>query len=112
MSDEGDGEASPADRLPDDLVARLDDLDHDELDATVTYAQSRIRELHRPIVENVRAAVDEADLVRIDDHDGYAIVERREGDHDLTSLYMVTHEKGMDGEVRLNWTLLDDTDSD
>lgn len=109
MSDEDDDRA-PAERLPDDLVDRLDDLDHDELDATVAYAQSRIRDLHRSIAEDVRAEVDEDDIVRLDDHGGHAIVERRE-DGGVTSLYLVTHEKRMDGEVRLNWSLLDDTDS-
>lgn len=107
-----DDDRTPAERLPDDLVDRLDDLDHDELDAVIAYAQSRIRDLHRSIAEDVRAEVDEEDIVRLDDHGGHAIVERREGDGGVTSLYVVTHEKGMDGAFTLHWSLLDDTGLD
>jgi len=107
-----DDDRSPSERLPDDIVDRLDELDYDELDATVAYAQSRIRELHRPLVEDIRAAVDEEELVDVTDNEGYAVVRRRHEGDDVASLYVVTHEKGMDGEIRLHWSLVDDTAGD
>lgn len=110
MTDEDD--AAPRDpRLPDDLAERLDSLGVAELHAVVDYAENRLEADRHSIVEDIRAEAGD-DVVRIDDQGGYALVEKRNADRDahVTSLYIVRHERGVDGEVSLDWSFLRDVE--
>lgn len=104
-----DEEATRDPRLPDGLAERLDALDVAELHAVVDYAEDRIDEERHPIAEDVRAEAGD-DVVSIDDQGGYVLVEKREDG--ARSLYLVRHERGMDGETSLDWSFLRDLGGD
>lgn len=107
MTDDGGERLDP--RLPDNLAERLDSLDVAALHAVIDYAEDRIGEERHPIAEDVRAEAGDV-VVRIDDYGGYALVEKRtpDRDADVTSLYLVRHEREMDGEWSLDWSFLRD----
>ena len=114
MTDDG---GIPDPQLPDDLIDRLDSLDVAALHAVVDYAEARLAAERSSIAEDVRAEAGD-DVVRIDDQGGYAVVERRratgadgEAGDGTTSLYLVRHERDLEGNVSLGWSFLRDAEA-
>lgn len=106
----------PEDRLPDDLAATIDSLDASAMRAVVEYAEARLDDGPHTLEEDIRTS-DVKNVVSIDDRGAYALVKKREpatesdGDSaEITSLYLVRHERHLDGETALNWAYLGDVD--
>lgn len=111
-----DDDPAPENQLPDAVVETLDGLGRSELHAVAEYAQERLDEMRRPIEEDIRAETGD-EIASIDDRGGYALVRKYESSPDesdpnaeITSLYLVTHERVMGGDVSLHWSFLGDVD--
>lgn len=103
--DDGD-EPSPPKALPDDLVDRLRRLDDLRLAALAGYADDLVAHRTRPVSEVVREREDPDRIVEVEDHDGFAVVTRRDAETGTPILYHVTREHHPDGEVDLKWRLV------
>lgn len=108
-----------ADRLPDDLIHRLDSLEIPDLEAVLSYVEHRIESLCTPIEEEIMASTS-GDIVDIEDYGAYTLVRKRlpppddsAANTDIVSIFHVSRERHPDGEESLHWSYLGDVhDSD
>lgn len=101
----------PPDDLPGNVAATLRDLDGHDLREAVVYAQLLLRARHQrpPVVDPGPGE----EVVRTVERDGHTEIHKRqpcaEGCPDCPHgpyVYLVTRERGPDGEVNNHWTLL------
>lgn len=112
-----DSDTSPSDRLPDQLLERIDRLGIAELRAVLSYAEARIESLRAPIEEAIEADA-AGEIVEVEKHGGYALVRMHppapDGsgvNADRVSLYHVRREQRLNGEESLHWAYLGDVNS-
>lgn len=101
----------PPTTLPTAAVELLDDLDRQELQAAIDYAQQRLKHESPTTTQQIKAQTGE-EIVHIRDGDGYKEVVKREpcgvdcGDCPHPMRYHVIEEKQTDGSVKLHWVYL------
>lgn len=113
MSDR-DRSSAPPDRLPDSLIERIDSLGVSELQALLSYVESRIDSLRTPLEAEIEADA-AGEILEIKKYGGYALVRMHppapDGstvDTNVVSLYHVRREQQLSGEESLHWAYLGD----
>jgi len=113
MSDTHD-DPVPTDDLPETLIERIDALELPELKSLLSYVERRIESLRTSIEAEIEANA-AGEILDIENHGGYALVRKHppdpEGpgvDTDITSLYHVRRDPGLDGAESLHWAYLGD----
>ncbi|MDS0282622.1 hypothetical protein [Haloarcula onubensis] len=101
----------PADRLPVELVERLDALDTQQLRAVSDYVDERLAHAGPPTEAAVRADTART-VVDVARRDLYTLVWTRseetaaENGTSRTALYLVQRERTLDGDEQLHWAYL------
>lgn len=98
--------APPVSDLPDELVEILYRLDHQQLTKLIRYSEAVLNERTPSLSEAIHESQDSDRIVRIDEQDGYALVERKSTDDGEPILYHVRQEPRPDGSIDLHWKLL------
>ncbi|WP_424005545.1 zinc ribbon domain-containing protein (plasmid) [Haloarcula salina] len=105
---------TPPDDLSEELIQRIDALELPELKSLLSYIDQRINALRTSIEEEIEANA-AGEILAIENHGAYAIVEKHPPDPDgdgvnteITSLYHVQREAQPDGLESLHWAYLGD----
>lgn len=113
MSDANE-DPTPPEELSETLIQRVDALELPELKSLHTYIERRIESLRTPFEAEIEADT-EGEILKIEDHGGYALVRMHPPNSDdsgvnreKTSLYHVRREHLLDGTDSLNWAYLGD----
>ena len=116
MSNETDVPTPPED-LSSDLATSLRGADTHDLREAIVYAQELLWARQEPTMDMELNEGEE--LVRINEHDGYTVVVKRQPCSEECSecphgpyVYRVTRERHLDGQEHLQWTFLGRTATD
>lgn len=107
-----DGGPTAPDELSRDLIEEIDALEAPALRALSSYVDQRLAASHKPIVEQIREEAT-GEIVDIEDRGPYTLVRMRaasdedgEKGSQTVSVYHVTQEMQLDGEVALHWSFI------